>query len=228
LVVTRALNGSSVTIYPPDAKGRRKVVSRGPSGATVVTYTDASGPGVAIAEARAGASPVAVAIQSKAMGVTPEFIAAIRAAAPQLVGASLNQIAGMHALRVTPEFVRSLGSAGFPSLNAHELMEARAVGLNAGYISAMRSAGIEGDLDDFIQLRAVGVSPGFAARARAAGIHHLDADMLIEMGALGTTDDPVRHLQRIRVKMKRDPDEESDAGNPDANPAADDGGDPDG
>jgi bla regulator protein BlaR1 len=228
LVVTRAVNGSTVTVYPPDAEGRRKVVSRRPSGATVVTYTDPSDRSVAIAEARAGASPVTVAIQSKAMGVSPEFIAAIRAAAPQLSDASLHQIAGMHALGVTPEFVRSLGSAGFPSLEAHELMEARAVGLNAGYINAMRSAGIRGELDDFIQLRAVGISPGFAARARASGMHHLDADMLVEMGALGTADAPARHAPRIRVKIKRDSADESDPGNPDANPDPDDGADPDG
>src|SRR5206468_1562700 len=159
--------------------------------------------GRAVARGSNGAIAVAIAdagVTAKAVGVTPEFVAAIRAAAPRLSDASLNQINGMRVLGVTPEFAKSIASAGFPRVRAQELMEARAVGLSAAYVNAMRSAGVDGDIDDFVQLRAVGVSPNVAARARASGIQHLDADTLVEMNALGTTRAGMDHVLKLRLK----------------------------
>jgi hypothetical protein len=225
--VTRAADGSTLTIYPPDATGRRKVVSQSADGSTVVRYAGRWDGRVAIASAGAGGGPIAVAIDSKGLAITPEFIAAMRAAAPELNDASMHQITGMRVLGVTPEFARSIASAGFPSIDAHELMEAQAVGLSAAYVSAMRSAGVDGDFDDFIQLRAVGVDPRFAARVRASGIRHLDADTLVEMSAVGSADALAPHA-KIHLKMKREAKSEPDGGNPDANPDPEVEPDPDG
>lgn len=113
-------------------------------------------------------------------------------------------------------------------MSARELMEARAVGLSAAYVTAMRSAGVEGDLDDFVQLRAVGVSPGLATRARASGMRHLDADTLVEMRVIGPAHATAPHTSRIYVKINRKADPQSDAGNRDANPDPDQAWDPDG
>jgi len=108
---------------------------------------------------------------------------------------------------VTPDYARALVAAGFPSITADELMEARAVGLTGGYVSAMRSAGIQGDLDDFVQLRAVGVDPAFAARVKASGVRVRNADDLVELRALGVTriPQPPRTPQPPRVNPSPDP-----------------------
>ena len=97
----------------------------------------------------------------------------------------------MRTVGVTPEFARSLVAAGFPSITADGLMEARAIGLTGDYVRAMRAAGVQGTLDDFVQLRAVGVDPSLAARARASGIKRLDADSLVQLRALGMSRAPV-------------------------------------
>jgi hypothetical protein len=76
-------------------------------------------------------------------------------------------------------------TAGFPSITASELMEARAVGLSGDYVRAMKAAGIQGDLDDFVELRSVGVDPAFAARAKASGLRIRSADDLVELRTLG-------------------------------------------
>jgi beta-lactamase regulating signal transducer with metallopeptidase domain len=167
-------------------------------------------------------------IEVRTIGVTPEYVDAMRAAAPRLENLGFSDFAGMRVVGVTPEFARSLGSAGFPSMSAHELMEARAVGLSAAYVTAMRSAGVEGDLDDFVQLRAVGVSPSLATRARASGMRHLDADTLVEMRVIGPGHAMAPHVPRIYVKINRKSDPKSDAGNRDANPDPDQTSDPDG
>ena len=138
-------------------------------------------------DARAAVRPdlVSRALAGGRVGVTPEYIAAMRAAAPRLAHLDISDFTGLRTLGVTPEYARGLAAAGFPSITADELMEARAVGLSGDYVRAMRSAGIQGDLDDFVELRSVGIDPAFAARARAAGVHLRTPDDLIQLRALG-------------------------------------------
>ena len=76
-------------------------------------------------------------------------------------------------------------AAGFPSITADELVEARAVGITGPYIQAMRAAGVRGDLDDFVQMHVVGIQPSFVARARRAGVNVSDVDELVQLQALG-------------------------------------------
>jgi beta-lactamase regulating signal transducer with metallopeptidase domain len=146
--------------------------------------------------ARAGArAAVRSGVVERAMaagriGVTPEYIAAMRAAAPRLARLDTSDFAGLRTLGVTPEYAHGLVTAGFPGITADELMEARAVGLSGDYVRVMRSAGVQGDLDEFVQLRAVGIDPAFAMRAKAAGIRIREADDLVELRALGASASP--------------------------------------
>jgi hypothetical protein len=205
-IVTRSANGASVTVYAPDVQGRRKVVARAPNGATAVSY--------AYADGRREHQADGWLAQTK-VGLTPEYIGAMRAAAPRLGRLDFGDFTQLRAIGVTPEFARGLVAAGFPSISADELVEARAVGVTGAYVSAMRAAGVQGDLDDFIELRAVGLDPGFAARVRASGIKVLKADDLVELKMLGTA--------RAKIS-ERAP--QAGGGNPDANPEPD--WDPDG
>jgi len=146
-----------------------------------------------VQEAREDARPVvrpdvvSRALAAGRIGVTPEYIAAMRAAAPRLANLDISDFAGLRTLGVTPEYARGLATAGFPSITADELMEARAVGLSGDYVRAMRSAGIQGDLDAFVELRSVGIDPAFAARAKAAGVRLRTPDDLIQLRALGSS-----------------------------------------
>jgi hypothetical protein len=192
-VVTRSPTGATVTLYPVDAKGRRKMVSRAPSGASVVTYVDADDVRVANMRPdrqRRHDGALDRIIEMKAVGVTPEYIAAMRTAVPQLEKLEFGDFTSMRAVGVTPEYARALIAAGFPSITADELVEARAVGVTGDYVRAMRSTGLRGDIDDFVQLRAVGVDPGFAGRVKASGIKVLDVDDLVELRALGVARPP--------------------------------------
>jgi bla regulator protein blaR1 len=193
VMVARAPSGATSTIYPPDASGRRKIVARGPNGAVAVTYADAAEARAAVRSAeRAARSDRAIdrIIEMKAVGVTPEYVGAMRAVAPQLSRLEFGDFTSLRAVGVTPDFARSLIAAGFPSITADELVEARAVGLTGDYIRSMRATGLQGDLDDFVQLRAVGVDPGFAARVKASGVRIHDVDDLVELHALGTVKPP--------------------------------------
>ena len=126
-------------------------------------------------------------IKVKILGITPEYVGAMRAAAPSLARLDYSDFAGMRVIGVTPEFARALAAAGFPSITADELVQARAVGVTGDYVRAMRQAGVRGDLDDFVQLRAVGVEPAFVARVRLSGMRSVSTDDLVEIHTLGTT-----------------------------------------
>ena len=204
-ITARSPTGATSTIYPADSTGRRKVVAVGPNGATSISFVDESD--VPEKFKHPGNPQIDRIIEMKAVGVTPEYIGAMRAAVPRLNSLDYGDFTGMRAVGVTPEFARALVAAGFPSISADELTEARAVGLTGDYVRAMRSAGVSGSLDDFVQLRAVGVDPAFAARVKASGIRVFSADDLVELRALGVTRLPAapRAPAPPRLPIKPDP-----------------------
>ena len=183
VTVSRAPSGATVTVYPPDAQGRRKVVAIAPNGATAISYADADGDKFKYKHRdREPKSAIDQAIEMKAVGVTPEYVAAVRAASPALRDADPDDLVGMKAVGVTPEYVREMTAAGFGNLDAEDLTQARAVGVTGDYVRAMRAAGVNGDLDEFVQMRAVGVTPGYADQFRRAG-YKVDVDKLVELKA---------------------------------------------
>jgi hypothetical protein len=163
IIVSRAPNGASVTVYPPDANGRSKIVSIAPGGAAVTTYADARHD-LRKARHQQKDSLIEQAIAMRAVGVTPEYVAAIRQAAPNLGVVDGDDVVELRAVGVTPEYIRDLAAAGFRNLDKDALMEARAVGVTGNYIRSMKAAGIRGTMDDYVELRAVGVNARDAKR----------------------------------------------------------------
>ena len=157
--------------------------SDGPNGATSPTLMDSKDiPLLTVAYAghrHDGEAAKAAALA--AIGVTPAYVAEMRALGREFAGLEPSEFAEMRAVGVTPQFARDLIAAGFPGIDPDGLVEARATGLTGGYVRAMRAAGVRGDLDDFVQLRAVGVDPAFAAHARKSGTKLVDVDELIEL-----------------------------------------------
>src|SRR5690349_7990971 len=78
VMVSTAPSGATVTVYPADAQGRKKIVARAPSGATAVTYVDADDPRYSFDPQRPLDRSIDKIIEMKAVGVTPEYIAAMR------------------------------------------------------------------------------------------------------------------------------------------------------
>lgn len=125
-------------------------------------------------------------IEMKAVGITPEYVAAMRSAAPALARLEVSEFAGMKAVGVTPDFARDLVAAGLRNIDEEGLTEARAIGLTGSYVRALTAAGVQGaSLDDFVQMRAVGLKPEFVQRMRSAGYNTNDPEKLIELQAVG-------------------------------------------
>ncbi|HSR01034.1 MAG TPA: M56 family metallopeptidase [Sphingomicrobium sp.] len=172
MMVATSPNGTSATIYPPDAAGRRKMVAVAANGATAVTYLGADRLPQALA-ARAGRShgddAVDTAIELKALGVTPDYIAAMRGASPALRNASLDDIIEMKSVGASPDYVQQLTSAGFGNLDADAIKEIRAVGVTPDYLRRIRASGIRVSVDDIVELRAMNIAPEEVARLKGTG-----------------------------------------------------------
>ena len=197
-VVIASPDGRAITVMPADSKGRRKMVVAGPDGA-VVSYLQ---PGQPIPGLRSGVqiamagprerSAVDRAIELKAVGVTPEYIAAIRSAGPQL-SLDHDDIVGLKAVGVTPGFIQELARLGYRNVDADDITGAYAVGVRESYIRDMAAVGYGRlSLDQHAELRAVGVSPADVQRYRRAGFTEIDVDKLVELKSLGITPEELR------------------------------------
>jgi hypothetical protein len=205
VMVATAANGAKVTVYPPNAQGLSRVVAVSPSGATAVSYSTAA---TASALATAIGSPpippappvppdvqkraIDRAIEMKAVGVTPEYVASIRSVLPQL-RLTGEDVVQLKAVGVTPEFIQELARQGYTNVTADEISGAYAVGVRADYIRAMAAVGYPRlSLEQLTELRAVGVTPGDVERFRQAGFTHLDVDELVQAKTLGLTPEEIR------------------------------------
>ena len=167
-----AASGATTTVYPPDAHGRRKVVMRGANGETMVTYADSDDdiPGAVSAPFREKNKALQNAIAMKAIGMTPDYIEAMRASSRELRDADLDDMMGMKAVGVTPAYVHDLTAAGLRNFDASDVAGARAVGVDGNFIREMRAAGFgDADLSDLTGARAVGVSGSYIRQMRLAG-----------------------------------------------------------
>ena len=214
-IVSRAPSGATVTVYPPDAQGRRKVVARGPNGATAVSYAsekDANAYAKRAERMRDRAYDLSIdrIIEMKAVGVTPEFMAQMRAASPRMRNADLDDVVGLRAVGVTPEYVRSLSAAGLPNLSADDLTQAKAVGVTGDYVREMRAAGFRGGIDDYVELHAVGVTPAYVYQFKKVGYTVIGARQLVKFKAHGITAADVRVSPARPPQPPRPPEPDND------------------
>jgi hypothetical protein len=216
VTVARSPSGATVTVYPPDASGRSRVVARSQTGATAVSYVDADDvedvTGVRMETRHRSGSVIDQAIDMKAVGVTPAYVAAIRAVSPALSRADLDDIVGMKALGVTPQYVRDLASAGLGNLSAEQVTQARATGVDPAYVRAMNAAGFRGNLEDYVEMRAVGITPDFANQFRKSGYKVRDADQLVKLKVHGITAETLRNVPPAPPRPPKPPQDDPDGG----------------
>lgn len=140
-------------------------------------------------------------IASKAVGLTPEYIAAMRAAG---FSGSVDDLTGARAVGVTPEFARQMRRYD-SSVDLDTIIAARATGLSGTYFSEMRRQFPGLSLDDAVGMSAIGVTLGYAQEMRRV-FPKASADDIQSMRALGVTPEFVREMRRQGISAD-DPDE---------------------
>jgi len=204
MTVATAPSGATVTVYPPDGQGRRRVGARAPNGAIAETFASNDEALAALAahphpkvkvkaKPRTEHSEIDDAISMRAVGVTQEYIAELRAAAPHLGHLDADDLVELRAVGVNAAYVQELANAGLRNLSQDDLVEARAIGVRGDYIRGLASAGYSSlPLDQLVELRAVGVTPAYVEKLRRAGYGRFTVDKLVEMRAVGVDPDDLR------------------------------------
>jgi len=97
--------------------------------------------------------------------------------------------------RVTPEFLREMGRAGYANLSLREAVNFRVGRVDAAYINELRALGC-GNLSahELADMAILGVSPRFIKELRALGYDKLTRRQLVDMKIFGVTPDYIRKL----------------------------------
>ena len=141
----------------------------------------------------------------KAIGMTPEYAAEIRAAGfPQ---ASMEDLLDAKAVGVTPDLAREVRRWD-PRATLEEVVEVRAVGLTPAYIGEMRTIFPNLDLEGAVEMRALGVTAAFAREMRSL-FPRATGEEIAEMKAVGVTPAFVREMRNQGLSAQ-DPDEAID------------------
>ena len=140
-------------------------------------------------------------IGARAVGVTPEYIDAMRAAG---FNGSIDDLTGARAVGVTPEFGRQMRQYD-PDVDLDTLIGAKATGMDAAYLGQMRQMFPRLSLDDAVGMNAVGVTPDFARQMRSL-FPRADADDIQGMAAVGVSPEYVRQM-RTQGLPAGDPDD---------------------
>jgi len=200
-------SGAKIELFAPDSNGHRRAVLTAADG-RVLEYADARVvPGLSAAFAGAPVPPpppvppevpysqkraIDRAIEMKAVGVTPDYVAAMKSALPQLRLTS-EDLVQLKAVGVTPDFIQELAREGYRNVSADDITGAYAVGVRTDYIRAMAAVGYPRlSLEQLTEMRAVGVMPSDVERFRRAGFSHLDVDELVQAKTLGLTPEEIR------------------------------------
>ena len=142
---------------------------------------------------------VDLAIAWKAVGVTSEYAASVRSAAPYL-SIGDDDLVGMKAVGVTPAYIAEMSRAGYRASDVDDLVGAYAVGVDPAYIRELAGAGYRNiPLDDLTGMRALGVTGAYIQSLRRAGITGLTPDKLTTLRAHGVEPRDIRSGRAIRT-----------------------------
>jgi bla regulator protein BlaR1 len=128
----------------------------------------------------------------KAVGMTPEYAAEIRAAG--FAGAATEDLIGAKAVGVTSEFAREIRRWDSRA-TLEDVVGAKAVGVTAQYFGEMRTILPNADLEEVVEMRALGVTAAFANEMRAL-FPRATGEEIAEMKAVGVTPAFVREMRR--------------------------------
>ncbi|WP_338425794.1 M56 family metallopeptidase [Sphingopyxis kveilinensis] len=110
------------------------------------------------------------------------------------------QLVGMRAVGVTPEYVEKIRESG-GSMTADDIISAKASGIDPAYIRQMRGIIPGADFDDLVGARHVGVDAAFA-RDMKSHFPDIGIDDLVALKTVGVDRDFVAAMQRSGVKMR--------------------------
>jgi hypothetical protein len=95
-------------------------------------------------------------------------------------------LAGLTALNVTPEYIRTMAASGYRPRRTEDFITLKALDVSPAYIASLKSVGYDRvPVEELIQLKALGVTADFIASYQRRGYRNLSVSRLVQLKALG-------------------------------------------
>jgi beta-lactamase regulating signal transducer with metallopeptidase domain len=116
---------------------------------------------------------------------------------PLNINNDLDLLVSLKSLGVTPEYAKSMGTAGLGKPTAQELISLKSMGITPEYVTALKQSGIgPKDFHEVITEKALGVTPEYAAAMKQKGFGDLSVHQLISLKAQGMTPEYAEWLKQ--------------------------------
>jgi predicted metal-dependent phosphotriesterase family hydrolase len=125
-------------------------------------------------------------VSLKSQGITPEYLATLRAAG--INPKDLHELTSLKAVGVTPEFAKGMTDAGYPNLSTHDLVSLRAQGVTPEYARWLKQTFHDADTHTLRQASVFHVDADFVAKAKAHGFDNASIDKLVKLKMTGLLD----------------------------------------
>jgi beta-lactamase regulating signal transducer with metallopeptidase domain len=100
----------------------------------------------------------------------------------------LESLVALKSIGVTPDYAKSMGSAGLGKPTIHELITLKSIGVTPEYVASLKQGGIAPlTFHDAITYKSIGITPEYAAQMKQKGFGDLSAHELVTMKSLGVT-----------------------------------------
>ena len=100
----------------------------------------------------------------------------------------LESLVALKSIGVTPDYAKSMGSAGLGKPTLHELVALKSIGVTPEYVASLKQGGLAPlTFHDAITYKSIGITPEYAAQMKQKGFGDLSAHELVTMKSLGVT-----------------------------------------
>ena len=140
-----------------------------------------------------------------AMGVTPQYAAAIRSASPRLARVGYDDLVAFKVHGVSPAYVRDLEASGLRGLSPDQLTTAAVHGVDGRFVRSMAAVGYPNlSFKHVVDMRIHGVTPDFVRSIQRRGTGNPSASQLIQMRIHGTTSRSIDHGPDVDIDIDDD------------------------
>ncbi len=109
----------------------------------------------------------------------------------------LNSLVTLKSIGVTPEYAKSMGSAGLGKPSLNELIALKSIGVTPEYVASLKQSGLAPlTFHDAITYKSIGITPEYAAQMKQKGFGDLSAHELVTMKSLGVTPDYATQMKQ--------------------------------
>jgi beta-lactamase regulating signal transducer with metallopeptidase domain len=100
----------------------------------------------------------------------------------------LNQLVALKSIGVTPDYAKSMGSAGLGKPTLHDLIALKSLGVTPDYVASLKQSGlVPMTFHDVVTDKSLGITPEYAAEMKQNGFGDLSAHELVTMKSIGVT-----------------------------------------